>query len=117
VLNKIDLLPEEERARLEQRSKRHARGGTVEVAVSGLAKIGLDALLTAIDHALVVDPLVEAKFRLPQSEGGALAALEAGAVVSRKSFDGNLVFLTARGPASLLDRYRKFRERGTPQAS
>jgi GTP-binding protein HflX len=116
VLNKIDLLPAEERARLEQRSERRARGGTVEVAVSGLAKIGLDALLSAIDNALVVDPLVEAKFRLPQSEGGALAALEAGAVVSRKTFDGNLVFLTARGPASLLDRYRKFRERATSQA-
>ena len=117
VLNKIDLLAAEERARLEQRSERRARGGTVEVAVSGLAKIGLDALLEAIDNALVVDPLIEAKFRLPQSEGGALAALEAGAVVSRKSFDGNLVFLTARGPASLLDRYRKFRERAAPQAS
>jgi GTP-binding protein HflX len=117
VLNKIDLLPAEERTRLEQRSERRARAGAVEVAVSGLAKIGLDALLAAIDNALVVDPLVEAKFRLPQSEGGALAALEAGAVVSQKSFDGNLVFLTARGPASLLDRYRKFRERVTPQAS
>ncbi len=117
VLNKIDLLSPEERARLEQQSERHARCGTIKVAVSGLAEIGLDALLAAIDNALVVDPLVEAKFRVPQSEGGALAALEAGAVVSRKTFDGNLVFLTARGPASLLDRYRKFRERATPQAS
>ena len=117
VLNKIDLLSPEERARLEQQSERHARGGTIEVAVSGLAKTGLDALLAAIDDALIADPLIEAKFRVPQSEGGALAALEAGAVVSVKSFDGNLVFLTARGPASLLDRYRRFRERATPQAS
>jgi GTP-binding protein HflX len=39
-----------------------------------------------------------------------LAALEAGAVVREKSFEGNLVFLTARGPASLIDRYRRFRE-------
>jgi GTP-binding protein HflX len=117
VLNKIDLLSPEERARLEQQSERHARCGTIKVAVSGLAKTGLDALLAAIDDALIADPLIEAKFRVPQSEGGALAALEAGAVVSVKSFDGNLVFLTARGPASLLDRYRRFRERATPQAS
>ena len=78
----------------------------------GLTKTGLDELLAAIDGALVADPLVEARFRVPQSEGAALAALEAGAVVSRKSFAGNLVLLTARGPASLLERYRRFRERG-----
>jgi GTP-binding protein HflX len=42
--------------------------------------LGLDELLAAIDEALVADPLVEARFRLPQSEGAALAALEAGAV-------------------------------------
>jgi GTPase len=68
-------------------------------------------LLAAIDAALVVDPLVDARFRIPQSEGAALAALEAGAVVSEKSFEGNLVRLSARGPASLLERYRRFRER------
>jgi GTP-binding protein HflX len=47
---------------------------------------------------------------VPQSEGALLAALEAGAVVGEKSFEGNLVVLTARGPASLLERYRRFRE-------
>jgi GTP-binding protein HflX len=107
VLNKIDLLPPEERSRLQA----GRRGEAESVAVSGLTKMGLDALLAAIDAALVVDPLVEAKFRIPQSEGAALAALEAGALVGNKNFEGNLVYLTARGPASLLERYRKFRER------
>jgi GTP-binding protein HflX len=107
VLNKIDLVAVEERTRLEGR----VAGEPRRVAVSGLTKTGLDALLAAIDEALVVDPLVEAKFRIPQSEGAALAALEAGSVVGNKSFEGNLVYLKARGPASLLDRYRKFRER------
>ncbi len=101
VLNKIDLLPEEERSRFD---------GSGGIAVSGLKKTGLDALLAAIDEALVVDPLIEARFRLPQSEGAALAALEAGAVVGEKRFEGNLVYLTARGPASLLGRYGRFRE-------
>jgi GTPase len=106
VLNKIDLLSTEESARLPAGRD----GGPVTVSVSGLTKMGLDGLLAAIDEALVYDPLVEAKFRLPQSEGAALAALEAGAVVGKRKFEGNLVYLTARGPASLLERYRKFRE-------
>jgi GTP-binding protein HflX len=104
VMNKIDLLPQEERARL-------ASAGGV-VAASGLAKIGLSELLTAIDAALVVDPLVEVRLRVPQSEGATLAALEAGAVVGEKSFEGNLVLLTARGPASLMERFRRFYVKG-----
>jgi GTP-binding protein HflX len=107
VMNKIDLLPPEERARLAIGAQ---RGGPV--AVSGLMKMGLGELLAAIDEALVADPLVEARFRVPQSEGAALAALEAGALLREKSFEGNLVLLTAHGPASLLERYRRFRERG-----
>ena len=110
VMNKIDLLQEEERARLA--ADVGASGeGAVRVAVSALTRTGMDKLLAAIDAALVVDPLVEARLRLPQSEGAALAALEAGAVVAEKRFEGNLVHLRARGPASLLERYRRFRER------
>lgn len=108
VLNKIDLLSQEERNHLAG----VGRNGPVRVAVSGLTKTGLPGLLAAIDEALVADPLVEAEFRLPQSEGAALAALEAGAVLGEKSFEGNLVYFTARGSASLLERYRKFRDRG-----
>ncbi|HEV2619349.1 MAG TPA: GTPase HflX [Acidobacteriaceae bacterium] len=103
VMNKIDLVGDEERARMVDGGP----GGVV--ATSGLGKIGLEKLLASIDEALVVDPLVEARFRIPQSEGAALAALEAGAVVGEKMFEGNLVYLSARGPASLLERYRRFR--------
>ncbi len=112
VMNKIDLLPPQERARLAVGAGVQTSGASVAVPVSGLRKTGLEELLAAIDEALVVDPLVEARFRVPQSEGAALAALEAGALVREKSFEGNLVLLTARGPASLLERYRRFRERG-----
>jgi GTP-binding protein HflX len=103
VLNKIDLVPPSELAHLT--SDREA------IPVSSLKRSGLEQLLIAIDTALVVDPLVESSFRLPQSEGGILASLEAGAIVSDKRFEGNLVYLRARGPASLLNRYRRFRER------
>lgn len=101
VLNKIDLVAPEELDRLP--TDREA------LPVSSLKQLGLDQLLLAIDAALVADPLVEASFRLPQAEGAILASLEAGAVIEAKRFEGNLVFLTARGPASLLDRYRRFR--------
>jgi GTP-binding protein HflX len=73
--------------------------------------------MMAIDAAVVVDPLVEARFRLPQSEGSILASLEGGAIVDEKRFEGNLVFLRARGPASLLDRYRRFREKQDPSST
>ncbi len=106
VLNKVDLLPAEERTRL-------AEGmGEAGVAVSGMLRQGLAGLLAAIDSALVIDPLVLGKFRIPQSEGGVLAALEGGAVVEQTRFDGNLVYVTVRGAASLLARYRRFREQG-----
>lgn len=102
VLNKIDVVPATQR-----------EGGTRagEVAVSGLTHTGLDELLAAIDGALTEDPLLEVHFRLPQSEGRAMAALEAGATIEDKRFEGNIAYLTAIGPASLLNRYRRFQLR------
>ena len=110
VLNKVDLLPQQDAALLP--------GDRDAIPVSSLQHTGLDQLLLAIDAALVADPIVEASFRLPQSEGGVLASLEGGALVDEKRFEGNLVFLRARGPASLLGRYRRFRDKqagATPQ--
>jgi GTPase len=101
VLNKVDLVPALEFV--------HLTSDREEIPVSSLKHTGLEQLLIAIDTALVVDPLVESSFRLPQSEGSILASLEGGAVIDEKRFEGNLVFLRARGPASLLDRYRRFR--------
>ena len=103
VLNKVDLLTPEARAML------HLHPG--QVAVSGLTGLGIDTLLEAVDAAMTRDPLVEAEFRIPQSEGGVLAALEGGATVSGKRFEGNLIFFHAIGPASLIGRYRRFRAR------
>jgi GTP-binding protein HflX len=102
VLNKVDLVSEGDGMPM---------GAPGSVAVSGLKKIGLDHLLAAIDAALVADPVIEMRFRLPQAEGAVLAALEAGAIVEGKRFEGNLAFVSARGPASLLNRFRRYRER------
>lgn len=106
VLNKIDLVPPQD--------LNYVSGNRDAIAVSALQKAGLEQLLLAIDAALVKDPLIECRFRLPQSEGAILAALEGGAIIEDKRFEGNLVYLQAKGPGSLLNRYRRFLDRRAP---
>ena len=110
VMNKIDLLGEQERQGLLARTETH-RGVGVEVGVSAQTGEGMDALLAAIDRALHSDPVIDAELRVPQHEGAALAAIEAGMVVHSRAYEGNLVRLAVSGPASLLGRLRKFRVR------
>ncbi|HUA93087.1 MAG TPA: GTPase HflX [Terracidiphilus sp.] len=106
VLNKIDLLDEADREQLGKYAS--ARG---QVAVSAMTGEGMDGLLAAIDDALHSDPVVEADLRVPQHEGAALAAIEAGMVVHKREYEGNLVHLSVSGPASLVGRMRRFRLR------
>jgi GTP-binding protein HflX len=81
------------------------------VPVSALTGEGIPALLAAIDAALHSDPIVGAELRVPQHEGAALAAIEAGMIVHSRDYEGNLVRLTVSGPASLVGRMRRFRQR------
>lgn len=99
VLNKSDLLPE------------GAATAPAEHLVSAKTGSGLSELLEAMDAALTADPLEEAEFRIPQSEGRVLAALERGAILTNQRFAGNLLYVHAVGPASLLGRYRRFQRR------
>ena len=99
VLNKADLLPA------------GAPTAPGELLVSARTGAGLEALLEAMDAALTADPLEESEFRIPQSEGRVLAALERGATLSGQRFQGNLLYVHAVGPASLLGRYRRYRVR------
>jgi GTPase len=154
VLNKIDLLPSEQRLALLSRVNTEAESGSPHpdqgfvtrarlqpgrsmeqnkgasapavihqpwngsgskaenaVAVSALTGEGLDAILNAIDAALHSDPMIEADLRIPQHEGAALAAIDAGMIVHSRQYEGNLVHLTVSGPASLIGRMRRFRVR------
>jgi GTPase len=115
VLNKIDLLDAHEREGLAAREQplHHAQG---EVMVSAQTGEGADALLNAIDSVLHSDPMVDAEFRVPQSDGAALATIDAGMLVHQRTYDGNLVRLTVSGPASLVGRLRKYRVRESNQA-
>jgi GTP-binding protein HflX len=111
VLNKIDLLPEDERAALLLRTNSSPKGQGPEAAVSALTGEGIPALLAAIDAALHSDPIIEAELRIPQHEGAVLAAIEAGMITHSREYEGNLVRLNVSGPASLIGRMRRFRQR------
>jgi GTP-binding protein HflX len=97
VMNKIDLLPEGDAAK-----------GNGILAVSAHAKTGLKALLAALDKALESDPLEDREMIVAQSEGGVLAALDAGAIILDRTFQGEDTHLRVRGPASLLGKYRQY---------
>ena len=100
VLNKIDLLPPAEREALETSGA---------LSVSARLGWGMDEVLARIDAALVADPILEQRFRIPQSQGSVLAALGAGTLIRDREFIGNTVAMTVAGPASLLGRYRQYR--------
>jgi GTP-binding protein HflX len=102
VLNKIDLLSEDERNAL-------ANANPDTIATSAKEHSGLATLMERLDQELIQDPILEQRFQIPQSEGDVLSALEAGAVIGTREYEGNLVRLKVTGPASLLGRYRRFR--------
>jgi len=118
VLNKIDLLDEPDRLALAARSDgpNRERGpfASREIPVSARTGQGIGALIEAIDQALHSDPVIDAELRVPQQEGAALAAIQAGMVVHRREYEGDLVRLTVSGPASLMGRMRKFRASRNP---
>jgi GTP-binding protein HflX len=110
VLNKIDLLDAHQREGLASRPQSQALSGR-EVPVSAKTGEGIDALLAAIDETLHSDPLIDADLRIPQHEGGVLAAIESGMIIHSRAYEGNLVHLSVTGPASLVGRLRTFRLR------
>ena len=92
VWNKIDLLP----------AARMAEKPPGAVPVSAVNGEGMEALLDRIDKMLTGDPVVTLRLKVPQSEGRALAQLEAGAVILRRSFRGGNVYLKVQAAESLL---------------
>jgi GTP-binding protein HflX len=116
VMNKIDLLAEDERAALLTRANL-STDGEKTVALSAVSGEGIPALLAAIDGVLHSDPVIDAELRVPQQEGAVLAAIEAGMVVHSREYDGNVVTLSVSGPASLLGRMRRFRAQNSAQPS
>jgi GTP-binding protein HflX len=93
VMNKLDLLPEDQRSSLVSSES--------QVYVSAAGQIGLDGLLAAIDSRLEVDALRTLHIRVPQSEGKLLAQIEARARVLKRSYRNSAVHMDVEAPESL----------------
>lgn len=100
VLNKVDLLSAERVRKLPQADR--------AIAVSAVSGAGLEALKEKIDNLLSEDPLVSLRLKIPQKEGGALAAVEARSQVLRRSFRGDHVYLQVQAPQSVARRWQQF---------
>jgi GTP-binding protein HflX len=110
VLNKMDRLPQDEAdsGTLARRLMGEA-GGHKElraVPISALTGAGLDALQTAVDEVLPLDPVVRTTLELDAGDGATLALLhEFGRVVSTR-YEENRVVVEADVPESLDRRLR-----------
>jgi GTP-binding protein HflX len=101
VLNKIDLFDEATRKGLKDSAE--------SVHISAARGLRLEQLLAAIDARLEQDPIRRAKLRLPQSEGKALALLEARSLVLARAYgEDETVELEVDAPESLLRRLSEF---------
>jgi len=100
VMNKLDLLPE---------TKRESLIDTSDVIHVSAAKwIGMDRLLQRIDELIEQDPIRQVRLQVPQSEGKALATLDAKAVVLSREYREGYVELEVQAPASVLRNLQAF---------
>jgi len=100
VLNKLDLLPEIKReALIESASVVH---------VSATEGIGMQRLLQRIDELIEQDPVRQVKLHVPQSEGKALATLDAKAVIMSRQYRNGYVNLEVQAPASVVRQMKSF---------
>jgi GTP-binding protein HflX len=100
VMNKLDLLPEIKRESLID------DGGVVHV--SAAQGIGMDRLLQRIDELIEQDPVRQVRLQVPQSEGKALASLDAKAVVLSREYRDGYVDLEVQAPESVLRQMESF---------
>ena len=100
VMNKLDLLPALKRESLIDSAN--------VVHVSAAKGIGMDALLQRIDDLIEQDPVRQVQLHVPQSEGKALATLDAKAVVLSRAYRDGYVELEVEAPASVLRSLKEF---------
>src|SRR5271157_1001427 len=100
VMNKVDLLPEKKRESL--------RDTENVIHVSAAKGIGLDKLLEHIDAQIAEDPLRRVHLRIPQSEGKALATLDAKSRIFGREYRDGYVDLDVQAPESLLRRMKSY---------
>jgi GTPase len=112
VLNKMDQAVEagEDPGSLAQRILGEVPGpvGIEAIPVSGRTGAGFEALLTAIDHGLSLDPVAFARFRIPAGEGLPIHLLHERAKVLASQYRNEWCEIEAEAPESVrrqLTRY------------
>jgi GTPase len=110
ILNKIDLLSADERAKLKAQSRNGAGGG--RLPVSAVTGEGIDALLAEIDQRLGVARDVT-RYRLRLAEGGAIAWLYSHGTVIERRDDEEFAYLTV---SLAPDERARFERRQRPPA-
>jgi GTPase len=112
VLNKMDQAIEagEDSNTLAQRILGEVPGpvGLEAIAVSARTGAGFEALLTAIDHGLSLDPVTRARFRIPAGEGFPIHLLHERAKVLASEYQDDWCEIEAETPESVrrqLTRY------------
>jgi GTPase len=100
VMNKIDLLDAGQRDAL--------RDDADTVHVSAVKGIGLSTLLDRIDQRLEEDAISRIHLRIPQSEGKALALLQARSRIYSRNYQDGLVELEADAPGSVITKVKKW---------
>ncbi len=100
VVNKIDLLPPEQREAL--------RDDASTVHISAARGFGLATLLERVDQTLTDDPLTRVHLRVPQAEGKTLALVQSRARVLSREYQDGFVEMEAQAPESLLRRLKAF---------
>ena len=98
VLNKIDRLSSEEAAAV--------NGNNNSSRVSGLTGEGLEALLSRIDEAMPIDPVLHLHFTLPLSNGRAIALVHALGRVLRSEVQDSTMAIEAEIPESVARQLR-----------
>jgi GTP-binding protein HflX len=98
VLNKIDRLTPEEAASV--------NGNHYSSRVSGLTGEGLEALLSRIDEAMPVDPVLHLHFTLPLSNGRAIALVHALGRVLHSEVQDSAIAIEAEIPESVARKLR-----------
>jgi GTP-binding protein HflX len=100
VRNKIDLLAAGQRDAL--------RDDENTVHVSAVKGIGLSTLLDRIDQRLEEDAISRIHLRIPQSEGKALALLQARSRIYSRRYQDGVVELEAEAPGSVIMKVKEW---------
>jgi GTP-binding protein HflX len=113
VLNKMDQLAEpggglETLAQRILGEVRGAAGSLEAIPVSARTGAGLEALLTAIDRLLTLDPISRARFRIPANDGSLIHLIHEQANVLKQRYKDDVCEIEADVPESLRQRLAQY---------